>query len=103
MVKMTQTLDDGEAVVEIKYDTLGNIIEKTMPKGIDGKRMKFTYEYDKEHRMYPIRVTDAFGYRSDLFNYDYRYGIPLMVTSLILSIEYTTKDWDLLSPYCGLS
>jgi hypothetical protein len=31
------------------------------------------------------------------------YCLPLSVTSLILSIEYTTKDWDLLSPYCGLS
>ena len=93
MVKMTQTLDDGEAVVEIKYDTLGNIIEKTMPKGIDGKRMKFTYEYDKEHRMYPIRVTDAFGYRSDLFNYDYRYGIPLMVKDMNgFMTEYEIDD-----------
>ena len=44
--------------------------------------MTYTYEYDKTHRMYPTCVTDGFGYRSDMFNYDYRYGIPLSVKDI---------------------
>ncbi|MEE0083025.1 MAG: toxin TcdB middle/N-terminal domain-containing protein, partial [Paludibacteraceae bacterium] len=86
MTKMTQYLGGETAEVEFKYDTLGNIIEKIMPKATGGnlmnKRMTYTYEYDKKHRMYPTRVTDGFGYRSDMFNYDYRYGIPLSVKDI---------------------
>jgi len=56
-------------------------------------RMKYTYEYDKKYKMYPIRVTDGFGYRSDMFNYDYRYGIPLSVKDMNGFItEYEIDD-----------
>ncbi len=99
MTKMTQYLDKNTtATIEFKYDTLGNIIEKIMPKVNDEsnlmkERMKYTYEYDKKYRMYPIRVTDGFGYRSDMFNYDYRYGIPLSVKDMNGFItEYEIDD-----------
>ena len=97
MTKMTQYLGRETAEVEFKYDTLGNIIEKIMPQATGGnlmnKRMTYTYEYDKKHRMYPIRVTDGFGYRSDMFNYDYRYGIPLSVKDMNGFItEYEIDD-----------
>ena len=99
MTKMTQYLDKNTtATIEFKYDTLGNIIEKIMPEVNDEsnlmkERMKYTYEYDKKHRMYPTRVTDGFGYRSDMFNYDYRYGIPLSVKDMNGFItEYEIDD-----------
>ncbi|MEE1258953.1 MAG: SpvB/TcaC N-terminal domain-containing protein, partial [Paludibacteraceae bacterium] len=99
MTKMTQYLDKNTtATIEFKYDTLGNIIEKIMPKVNDEsnlmkKRMTYTYEYDKKYRMYPTRVTDGFGYRSDMFNYDYRYGIPLSVKDMNgFMTEYEIDD-----------
>lgn len=99
MTKMTQYLDKNTtATIEFKYDTLGNIIEKIMPKVNDESNlmkesMKYTYEYDKKYKMYPIRVTDGFGYRSDMFNYDYRYGIPLSVKDMNGFItEYEIDD-----------
>ena len=98
MTSITQELGDESATTEFKYDTLGNIIEKIMPEVKTGdnlmkERMKYTYEYDKKYGMYPIRVTDGFGYRSDMFNYDYRYGIPLSVKDMNGFItEYEIDD-----------
>lgn len=97
MTKMTQYLGEETAEVEFKYDTLGKIVEKIMPQATGDnqmkERMKFTYEYDKKLGMYPTRVTDGFGYRSDMFNYDYRYGIPLSVKDMNGFItEYEIDD-----------
>ena len=97
MISITQDLGDESATTEFKYDTLGNIVEKIMPQATGDnlmkERMTYTYEYDKKYGMYPIRVTDGFGYRSDMFNYDYRYGIPLSVKDMNGFItEYELDD-----------
>ena len=43
--------------------------------------------------MYPTRVTDAFGYRSEMENYDYRYGIPLTVRDMNgYTVQYHIDD-----------
>ncbi|MDR2948601.1 MAG: type IV secretion protein Rhs [Prevotella sp.] len=78
LTKVTQTLDAGnKAVIDITYDRDGNIKQKTLPANSKGQRMWYKYLYDRDYNMYVERVEDAFGYRSEMEDYDYRYGIPL--------------------------
>ena len=86
MTQMVQHLDgDKKAVFNFKYDQYGNMVRRTFPtEEMDSKKeikpakdsSFFEYEYDRKYHMYPERVTDAFGYRSEMEDYDYRYGIP---------------------------
>ncbi|MBQ4035647.1 MAG: type IV secretion protein Rhs, partial [Paludibacteraceae bacterium] len=44
--------------------------------------------------MYPERVEDAFGYRSEMEDYDYRYGIPLTVRDMNgYTVKYHTDGY----------
>lgn len=79
LTQVTQTLD-GEgntAVIDMVYDKAGNITKKTMPANAKGERMWYKYLYDRDYNMYVEQVDDAFGYRSTLEDYDYRFGVPL--------------------------
>ncbi|WP_280647739.1 MULTISPECIES: RHS repeat-associated core domain-containing protein [unclassified Dysgonomonas] len=80
LTKVTQTLNEqgAKAEIDITYDRYGNIKQKTLPANSKGQRMWYKYLYDRDYDMYVEQVEDAFGYRSQLENYDYRYGIPLV-------------------------
>ncbi|MBO7606458.1 MAG: hypothetical protein J6T28_02420, partial [Paludibacteraceae bacterium] len=92
MTQMVQHLDGGKkAVSNFKYDQYGNMVRRTFPtEEMDSKKeikpakdsSFFEYEYDRKYHMYPERVTDAFGYRSEMEDYDYRYGIPRTVRGM---------------------
>ncbi|GAB6119058.1 SpvB/TcaC N-terminal domain-containing protein [Dysgonomonas termitidis] len=84
LTKVTQTLDEGgnKAEIDITYDKYGNIKQKTLPANSKGQRMFYKYLYDRDYNMYVERVEDAFGYRSEMENYDYRYGIPLVTRDM---------------------
>ena len=92
MTQMVQHLDgDKKAVFNFKYDQYGNMVRRTFPteemnskKEIEPAKDSsfFEYEYDRKYHMYPERVTDAFGYRSEMEDYDYRYGIPRTVRDM---------------------
>ena len=75
LTKITQQLGNGEAVTDYRYDSFGNILQKTLPANAKGQRMWYKYRYEPEMNMYVERVEDAFGYRSEAGNFDYRYGI----------------------------
>ena len=75
ITQITQQLNDGEAVTDYKYDSYGNIIQKTLPANGKGQRMWYKYRYEPEMNMYVERIDDAWGYRSEQGNFDYRYGI----------------------------
>lgn len=94
MTQVRQQIDNGrEAVTDIEYDVLGNITKKTLPKNIKGERMSYTYLYDRKYQMYPERITDAFGYRSEMEDYDYRYGLPRIVRDINgYTIQYHIDD-----------
>ena len=77
LTQLTQQLGGGTAVTDYKYDTYGNITQKTLPENANGQRMWYKYRYEPEMNMYVEQVTDAFGYRSEAANFDYRYGIAL--------------------------
>lgn len=77
LTKITQQLGDGEAVTDYRYDSYGNILQKTLPANANGQRMWYKYRYEPEMNMYVERIEDAFGYRSEAGNFDYRYGIAL--------------------------
>ena len=77
LTQLTQQLGGGTAVTDYKYDAYGNITQKTLPENAKGQRMWYKYRYEPEMNMYVEQVTDAFGYRSEAANFDYRYGIAL--------------------------
>ncbi|WP_369808800.1 hypothetical protein [Parabacteroides sp. Marseille-P3160] len=54
--------------------------------------MYFSYRYDRDYEMYVERVEDAFGYRSEMEDYDYRYGIPLVTPDMNGYTMETTID-----------
>ena len=63
LTQLTQQLGGGTAVTDYKYDTYGNITQKTLPENAKGQRMWYKYRYEPEMNMYVEQVTDAFGYR----------------------------------------
>lgn len=94
LTKITQTLDGSgnKAVTDITYDRYGNVKQKTLPENSKGQRMFYKYLYDREYNMYVERVEDAFGYRSEMENYDYRFGIPLTTRDINGYTMETTID-----------
>ena len=86
MTQMVQHLDGGKkAEFTFKYDQYGNMVRRTFPTEEatnEDDRSFFAYEYDRKYHMYPERVTDAFGYHSEMEDYDYRYGIPRTVRDM---------------------
>ncbi len=86
MTQITQHVGEKTAVSNFRYDEFGNMVRRTFPTEDDGKPTKdssfFEYEYDRKYHMYPERVTDAFGYHSEMEDYDYRYGIPRTVRGM---------------------
>ena len=75
LTKITQQLGSGSAVTDYKYDSYGNITQKTLPANSKGQRMWYKYRYEPEMNMYVERIDDAWGYRSEQGDFDYRYGI----------------------------
>ena len=77
ITQIKQQLGSSEAVSDYTYDAYGNIIKTTLPANSKGQRMWYTYRYEPVMNMYVERVDDAFGYRSEAANFDYRYGMAL--------------------------
>lgn len=77
LTQVTQRLGNGTAVTDYRYDRYGNITQKTLPANSKGQRMWYKYRYEPEMNMYVERIDDAWGYRSEAGNFDYRYGIAL--------------------------
>ena len=77
LTQVSQQLGNGTAVTDYKYDRYGNITQKTLPANATGQRMWYKYRYEPEMNMYVERIDDAWGYRSEAGNFDYRYGIAL--------------------------
>ena len=98
MTQMVQHLDGGKkAEFTFKYDQYGNMVRRTFPtEGATNEedRSFFEYEYDRKYHMYPERVTDAFGYHSEMEDYDYRYGIPRTVRDMNgYTVRYYIDDF----------
>lgn len=77
ITQIRQQLGSGEAVSDYTYDAYGNITKTTLPANAKGQRMWYSYRYEPVMNMYVERVDDAFGYRSEADNFDYRYGMAL--------------------------
>ncbi len=77
ITEVAQTLDNGKASANFEWDKYGNITKRTMPENASGQRMWYEYKYERDYHMYPTRIEDAWGYRSELEDYDYRYGVAL--------------------------
>lgn len=77
ITQIRRQLGSGEAVSDYTYDAYGNITKATLPANAKGQRMWYSYRYEPVMNMYVERVDDAFGYRSEASNFDYRYGMAL--------------------------
>ena len=77
LTQIRQQLGGGEAVSDYVYDAYGNITKTTLPANGKGQRMWYSYRYEPVMNMYVERIDDAFGYRSEASNFDYRYGMAL--------------------------
>nr|MCR5569026.1 hypothetical protein [Paludibacteraceae bacterium] len=89
MSTLTRKLDDGQtAHFKFEYDHFGNLTRK------ESDSTFFTYTYERRYNMYPERVEDAFGYRSEMEDYDFRYGIPLTVRDMNgYTVKYHTDGY----------
>lgn len=80
--KRTTTVDDygnvltvdahhggGLATTTMKYDTYGNLTEKTLPPNETGGSMFYKYTYDPTHFYKVIKIEDAFGLSSTVSYY----------------------------------
>lgn len=93
MTSITQVLNNEKAKARFEYDHLGNLTKKTLPAKEKNDSMSFSYTYDRKYNMYPERVEDAFGYRSEMEDYDYRYGIPRTVRDMNgYTVQYHVDD-----------
>ncbi|EFN91417.1 hypothetical protein HMPREF9018_0873, partial [Prevotella amnii CRIS 21A-A] len=77
ITQIRRQLGSGEAVSDYTYDAYGNITKTMLPANAKGQRMWYTYRYEPVMNMYVERIDDAFGYRSEASNFDYRYGMAL--------------------------
>lgn len=59
-----------------RYDADGNMIQVVYPQDANGANMKVDYLYDRRFNMYLNRVENSLGYRTELNDYDYHYGVP---------------------------
>lgn len=83
LTQLSQKLNDSQwAVTDIKYDSYGNIIQKTLPENYKKERPFYKYRYDDQFKMYVEEISDNFEYRSYARNYDSRYGIALETEDL---------------------
>jgi RHS repeat-associated protein len=67
------------ATTEISYDQYGNTSFIKYPSDINGDNLNYTFQYDPVLHTYPIQITDFWGHSSST-TYDYRLGLPLVVT-----------------------
>ena len=76
--KIIQQIGEQKAAItDYEYDAYGNVTQMTLPSNEKGQRMWYKYTYEPVMNMYVRFVEDAFGYRSEANNFDYRYGIAL--------------------------
>ncbi|MCQ2230623.1 MAG: hypothetical protein MJZ30_02055 [Paludibacteraceae bacterium] len=84
ITSLKKTLNSAGDVAEYKmmYDKVGNVITQILPANDRRESMSYKYTYDRKYNMYVERVEDAFGYRSEMEDYDYRFGVPLTVRDM---------------------
>ncbi|MFV0554618.1 MAG: hypothetical protein ACK5LR_07935, partial [Mangrovibacterium sp.] len=92
MTEVAQTLESGKATSNFEWDKYGNITKRTIPENSKGQRMWSSYKYERDYNMYPTRIEDAWGYRSELEDYDYRFGVPLRTKDM--NGYYQTQQLD---------
>jgi RHS repeat-associated protein len=93
ITQVTRHLAEGKtAITQLEYDPWGNLTKKTLPANYKGEKMHFTYLYDRKYNLHVERIEDAFGYRTELEDYNYRYGMPLTVRDMNGYTQHTLID-----------
>lgn len=65
--------------VNYEYDKDGNMTHIIYPKDVNDDQMKVDFLYDRRFNMYLNRIDNSLGYRTELEDFDYRYGVAKMV------------------------
>ena len=56
--------DAVEAVYDMEYDIYGNVTKFTRPENNNGERVSVSVKYDDNHHLFPIEVSDSYGFTS---------------------------------------
>ena len=78
--QITGDVPTHSVTTTFRYDADGNMIQVIYPKDANGANMKVDYLYDRRFNMYLNRVENSLGYRTELSDYDYHYGVPRSFT-----------------------
>ena len=85
--------DAAEAVYDMEYDTYGNVTKFTRPENNNGERVSVSVKYDDIHHVFPIEVSDSYGFTS-YTEYDKIFGLPTKQTDIngaIIEYKYDEK------------
>ncbi|MCQ2230622.1 MAG: hypothetical protein MJZ30_02050 [Paludibacteraceae bacterium] len=61
--------------ISYQYDKDGNMTHIIYPKDANNEQKKVDFLYDRRFNMYLNRIDNSLGYRTELEDYDYRYGV----------------------------
>lgn len=65
--------------INYEYDKDGNMTHIIYPKDANDEQMKVDFLYDRRFNMYLNRIDNSLGYRTELDDFDYRYGVAKMI------------------------
>lgn len=85
--------DAVEAVYNMEYDTYGNVTKFTRPENNNGERVSVSVKYDDNHYLFPIEVSDSYGFTS-YTEYNELLGLPTKQTDIngaIIEYKYDEK------------
>ena len=85
--------DALEAVYDMEYDTYGNVTKFTRPENNNGERVSVSVKYDEKQHLYPIEVSDSYGFTS-YTEYNELFGLPTKQTDIngaIVEYKYDKK------------
>ena len=103
VVQLSIAVDDGlYAIYDMEYDEYGNIVKITKPANNNDERVSMSLKYDDLQHLYPIQVSDSYGFTSYM-TYDTLFYKPIKQTdingsSVIYSYDKRGRLSTLLAP-----
>lgn len=80
------------SITSLGYDAWGNLSQEILPGTIDSLRMWHAYKYDNFYHHFPTEVSDKYGYKSYMSNYNYKFGVPCRTTDINGNVMLTSLD-----------
>lgn len=89
----THQVASNNASTTYTYDCYGNLRSVTLPSNGYGQNLTYTCKFDSTMmNMYPVEITDSYGYKSFSDSIDYHYGIARKRHDIHSMNYYTYTD-----------